>query len=67
MHNEYMKIARKLVKNAKALADVMEEREEFMRGKSQEELDAINEKIEKKVEDLEPEYEKALNTIMKYK
>lgn len=66
MHNEYMKIARKLVKSAKALAEVLEEREEFMKNKPQEELDIINEKIEKKVEDLEPEYQKAVVTIRKH-
>lgn len=67
MHNEYMKIARKLVKTANALADAMKERDEFMKGKSQEDLDIINEKIAKKVEDLEPEYNEALKTIMKYR
>lgn len=66
MHNEYMKIARKLAKNAKALADAFDEREEFAKSKTKEEREMINEKNDKKINELVPEFHEAIIRLKKY-
>lgn len=66
MHNEYMKIARKLVKSANALADAFDEREEFAKSKTEEEREMINEKNDKKINDLVPEFQEAMIRLKKY-